>query len=439
MLNPNQSRSARRGLANRRWLVGLLAVAVMPMPLFAANGTFTNLAGGSWANSANWNNAIIADGADSTADLSTLDLTAVATVTLDGARTIGNLTFGDTSPDNNWSVTTGTGGPLTLAVSSGIPTLTANNGSNNISAVLGSTLTAASIVKAGAGTIRLSGANLLTNLNANVSAGTLLLAQNNALGFVNASVGSNFVSSGATLQLAAGVQPVSQRIVISGAGVGGTNGALRADAGTGNQQNTRWSFALNSVANPAIILNGDATIRVDGSGFNTHAGFLVGAITNNDPSGSLAYTLTLTGSGELRVDPGAELAVANINVLGGTLGLNGNGPKNITRTQTVFVATGAGLGTRRNSTYNSVDSQLTLNGSWDLNYNPGATANTAGNTWFQRVGSLQGNGNVTNSSLAPQTLYIAGSTTNSVFGGFFNPGTNGPIIVRKESQNTSFG
>lgn len=436
-MNHNQTRPAGRVPAPLRWLAGLLAAATLPAQLFAASGTFTNVTGGSWASSANWNNAVIADGANNTADFSTLDLTATTTVTLDGARTIGNLTFGDTTPDNNWSVTTGSGGPLTLSVGSGVPTLTANNGSNNISAVLASTLNPVSIQKAGTGTIRLGTANLLTNINANVTAGTLLIANNNALGYTNAAIGSNYVANGGTLRLQAGVQTVNQRVFITGAGLGGTNGALRADAGTGNQQNTRFSNGLNSMANPAIVLNGDATIRVDGSGFNTQAGFLVGAITNSDPAGVLTNTLTLIGTGELRVDAGAEIAVANINVLSGTLGLNGNGPKNITSNQTVSIAVGAGLGTRRNSTYNSASSHLTLNGSWDLNYNPGAVANTAGNTWFQRVASIQGSGNITNSSLAPQTLQITGSASNSVFSGIINPGPNGPITLRKENQATT--
>jgi fibronectin-binding autotransporter adhesin len=401
----------------------------------AQSGTWTNLASGSWSAAANWNNAIIASGADSTADFSTLDITGDVTVTLDGTRTIGNLSFGDTSASHNWILNTGTGGPLTLSVGSGFPTLTATSGSNSIGAVLASQLTSAGLTKLGNGTLRLGAANLLTNINANINAGTLLLGNNNALGYVNASVGSNVVANGATLRIPAGVQAASQRLYIAGAGVGGTNGALRADAGTGAQQNTRWSFALNSAANPAIILTGDATVRVDGSGYTTQAGFLVGAVTNN--TSDLAYTLTLTGTGEFRVDPAAEIAVANIDIQGGVLGLNGNGPNNITRTQVVSVASAGAIGCRRNHAYNTSGSFLTLNGVLDLNYNQGATANTAGNTWFQRVGALQGSGAITNSSLAPQTLYVSSGTSNSIFGGTVNPGTNGPITFRKEGQDTT--
>jgi autotransporter-associated beta strand protein len=411
----------------------------------AQNGTWTNLMGngsasGSWSVATNWLAGAIAGGADSTADFSTLNITTNSVVTLDGVRTIGNLNFGSTVPagTNNWILATGSAGPLTLATSSGQPTLNAVNGSNTITAVLVNTAVPSGLTKTGNGLIRLNSANLMTNVVNNINAGILQIGNNNALGYIDTAngpvVGSNNVVNGATLYVAGGAQGVSQRVLLAGAGQGGTNGALRADAGSGNQQNTRWSYALNSIANPAIVLNGDATIRVDGSGYMTQAGFLVGAITNN--TSDLAYTLTLAGTGELRIDPGAEIAVSAINIAGGILGLNGNGPANITRTQVVSVASGAVIATRRNHTYNASGSFLTLNGTFDLNYNSGATANTSGNTWNQLIGSLQGSGTITNSSLAPQTLLVTSGTSNSIFGGTINPGPNGPITFRKEGQNT---
>ena len=91
----------------------------------AANGTWTNLLGtsgaaigdasGSWANVTNWNSGVIATDMDFTADFSTLNIASNSTVTLDGARTIGNIIFGDTTPDANWTLAPGTGGTLTLA------------------------------------------------------------------------------------------------------------------------------------------------------------------------------------------------------------------------------------------------------------------------------------------------------------------------------------
>jgi autotransporter-associated beta strand protein len=404
--------------------------------------TWTNLvsgnASGSWATAANWQGGSLASGSGNTADFSTLNITNNSTVTLDGAQTIGSLIFGATvsSGTNNWILSTGTAGStLTLATSSGQPTLNAANGSNTIAAVLVNNAVPSGLTKTGNGLIRLSSANLMTNVINNINGGVLLAANNNALGYVTSGVvGTNNVASGATLYVPVGQQIANQRMFISGTGQGGTNGAFRIDAGTGSQQNTRWSYALNSIANPAFVLNGDATIRVDGSGYTTQAGALVGAVTNN--TSGLAYTLTIAGTGEFRIDPGAEIAVANINIAGGILGLNGNGPANITLTQAVTVASGAAIATRRNHTYNASESYLTLNGIFDLNYNSGAVANNSGNTWYQKVGSLQGSGFITNSSLAPQTLYVVSATSNSIFSGTVNPGANGPITLRKEGQNT---
>ena len=59
------------------------------------SGTWTNLATGNWSDVTNWNGTI-ADASGNTADFSTINLTSDITVHLDTARTIGNLTFGDT-------------------------------------------------------------------------------------------------------------------------------------------------------------------------------------------------------------------------------------------------------------------------------------------------------------------------------------------------------
>jgi autotransporter-associated beta strand protein len=95
----------------------LLAGVLQVSTARAQNGTWINPGGGSWANSANWQGGIIAQGTDSTADFGTLSLSADATVTLDGAQTIGNLIFADKANAHNWILNTGTGGPLTLSVS----------------------------------------------------------------------------------------------------------------------------------------------------------------------------------------------------------------------------------------------------------------------------------------------------------------------------------
>jgi fibronectin-binding autotransporter adhesin len=424
--------------------IGSLAVSAFVAALFllrganaaAQSGTWTNNPGGnasgSWTNTGNWNGGVIAAGQDNTADFSTLDLTADSTVTLDGARTIGNLTFGDAVAGNNWNLNTGSAGPLTLAVSSGQPTINTVNGSNSINAVLLSSALPGGITKSGNGTLRLGAANLITNVINNINAGILQVGNNTALGAVTAgAVGTNNVAAGATLFVSAGVQVANQRVFLAGSGAGGTNGALRADAGAGaNQQNTRLSFALNSVANPAFVLTGDATIRVDGN--PVQAGFLVGAITNN--AEGLNYTLTKTGAAELRVDPAVNIAVSNIVIAEGSFGFNGSG--NVSGAQVVTVNPGAVAGGRRNTSLNSAASTLMLNGALELCYNTGAANDGVG--YDQRVGVLMGNGEVRNSIQKNYTTFrVQSAVTNSVFSGTFVTGTNGPIVLRKSGAGTS--
>ena len=162
----------------------------------AANGTWTNLAGGSWTNTANWSGGTVAGGAGFLANFSTLNLAANATVTLDGPKTIGNLSFSDTTATFfNWIVNTGSGGPLTLAVSSGSPTITITNGQATINAVISGTN---GLTKAGAGILVLTAANLFSN-NVTLTAGTLNINSDAALGAVSNAITFN----GGTLQVPA--------------------------------------------------------------------------------------------------------------------------------------------------------------------------------------------------------------------------------------------
>ena len=136
------------------------------------DGTWSSAASGSWANAANWSGGLIATGATFTADFSTLTLSAATTVTLDGARTLGNLHFGDVGNTYGWILNTGTGGPLTLA---GTPTITTDGlTTNTIGAVLAGS---AGMTKAGSGTLALTALDNFTGGTV-VNAGTLLLSYN---------------------------------------------------------------------------------------------------------------------------------------------------------------------------------------------------------------------------------------------------------------------
>jgi autotransporter-associated beta strand protein len=120
-----------------------LAIIIAAMSLaataIAQSGTWINPNGGSWADSANWQGGIIAQGADSTADFSTLSLSADATVTLDGAQTIGTVIFGDRAAAHSWFLNTGAGGPLTFSGSTYPTAIIVSNQTATIGAELAGT------------------------------------------------------------------------------------------------------------------------------------------------------------------------------------------------------------------------------------------------------------------------------------------------------------
>src|SRR5258708_3242715 len=65
---------------------------------------WSSSAGGSWGTAALWTGRVIGTGAGNVADFSIVDIPADRTVTLDGARTIGTLRFGDGGTASNNSI-----------------------------------------------------------------------------------------------------------------------------------------------------------------------------------------------------------------------------------------------------------------------------------------------------------------------------------------------
>src|SRR6478752_1694386 len=74
----------------------------------AVDGTWTNAAGGSYTDTANWSAGTVATGAGGTANFNTLDITGDIGVSLETPLIIGNLVFGDTdlSSAATWAINT---------------------------------------------------------------------------------------------------------------------------------------------------------------------------------------------------------------------------------------------------------------------------------------------------------------------------------------------
>jgi autotransporter-associated beta strand protein len=160
--------------------------------LIAADGIWINPGGGLWSAGANWSGGNVAAGVDATANFSTVNLTGNTTVTLDTARTIGHLIFGDTAPSHNWILSGAN--TLTLDVSSGVPLINVVNQTATINSVIGGN---DGFQKIGTGALVLTATNTVSG-PVTFSGGTTTL--NTSTGKLNGATSIN-IESGAKLVL----------------------------------------------------------------------------------------------------------------------------------------------------------------------------------------------------------------------------------------------
>lgn len=284
-------------------------------PGWAQSGTWTNLAGGSWATAANWSGSVIADGTDSTADFGTLNLAADATVTLDGARTIGNLTFSDTTATYfNWIINPGSSGPLTMAVSSGTPTITVNNGAAVINTVIAGAGGLRLASAAGAGYVQLNAANTysggtIVGNNTQISIGNAQAIGSGSLLFgETVGVGQNYVqAAGADRTITNNIEIRNIRLVAASAAVAGqTAGNLTLSGNVLLNQgasNVRDIFCQKDLTLSGPVSGGPA-------GLNLVAGRLILQGSNTFTNG---VTITGNNASVLNINANAALgAAANV-------------------------------------------------------------------------------------------------------------------------------
>ena len=312
-------------------------------------------------NAQNWLNGVIADRTDATADFSTLDITSDVSLSLDTPRTIGELIFGDTTPSNNWTVTNNgsNSNVLTLAVSSGTPTIDVVNQTATISAVLAG---AAGFTKTGAGTLVLDAAAANTySGTTTVAAGILELGSSGAVGTSNVVVqsGGEIISTGHTY---------SAPMTLSGTGINGAcawytpssvdvfNGQITIAGGGASiltlsiEANNGITFngginipsgnvltvggANNITVNSAPITGGGA-LQYDGSsGLESSFYWSILALhTANSYSGGTTisggsiylYNSSALGTGAIVINNGGELDIQNNNSCANAISIAGFG------------------------------------------------------------------------------------------------------------------
>jgi autotransporter-associated beta strand protein len=396
-----------------------LQITVTPM-------AWANAAGGSWPVNGNWNAGAVAGGSGIIANFAGLNLAAIATVTLDGARTIGNLTFGDTAPSHNWTLNTGTGGVLTLDVVGGSPTITVNNQTTTIGAVLAGN---DGLTKAGAGTLALNAGNTYSG-GTTISNGILAVGNVSALGSGNVALGTatlrvNYLSATPTL---------SNTLSIAAGG-----GALLDLTGSGAANNTL------TLGTGAITVNG--TLKVTRSAGGTGTTYLSAALSG---SGSLEIGNTQAGTapsttsqgrcwftsanafnnfaGNIKILPGGNLCLFNGTLSG----------------QNVTLESGGYLSLLGNAT--TVIGDLSGSGSFTKNAGGDALLSVASGTFSGSIAQslLSGTGTTALTKTGAGILTLSGTSsytgTTSVSNGTLNvTGTLGATATTVQSGGTLGG
>ncbi|QJE98552.1 beta strand repeat-containing protein [Luteolibacter luteus] len=368
---------------------------------------------GSWTNNANWNGTF-PNSSGATANFQ-LNLTAPATITLDGAKTVGSLTF--LSAANGYTITPGSGGSLTLNNGGSNSSLLDGAGQQTLAVplILGSNTvvdTSAAVdsitisgAVAGSATLTKTGPGSLSLLASNTMSGAITLS-GGSTAFVSGGLGSGNLSlSNSTLQWAAGnTQDISNRTITLNSGV------VTLDTGAGD---VLFASAIGNNGSADLVKAGDGKLTL--SGDNTHGGMTTISkgtlqLGNGGTSGSVLGDIV--NNGELRISRSADTLFTNLISGTGSMVFQGpgnlqlgssntfSGPTSITG-GTITLFSGLGL---QNSTLNYVNGGGTL----DLDINTAVT-----------LGGLEGNKSLslTNFNLQGVALTIGGNGQGTTYSG----------------------
>jgi autotransporter-associated beta strand protein len=381
---------------------GLSAYALLTIivPLTSGNGIWYADAAGNWSDPSKWTRDCPASGAGLTADFSVINISANRTVTLDSARSIGNMKFADFSNSALW----------TLAASGG-SVLTLNSGSAASPAIVVGAWPTLSTTNAAMISASLAGTNGFTKSGW----GTLVLSGGNSLsGTLNVDSGSASANDGDLELVAAGAATNLTAIAIRNNNGGRSTlqlagGAMSPAAITLNGRNVSVAAIENLSGSNA--LSGNLAISVGGGDYllQSDAGTLgLGGIVSAAASGS--RTFTFAGAGDCYVFGSIQNGSATVSV---TKQDAGNLILANTNTFTGGLTVGGGAVklnlplALQNSAVN-----LACAGSNGLKFGPLTAAS---------VGSLAGINDVwlTNSTQAAVTLTNGANNGSGVFAGAF--------------------
>jgi autotransporter-associated beta strand protein/T5SS/PEP-CTERM-associated repeat protein len=433
--------SSTRILLRTGSLAALLAFWAGPAQ--ADDGTWTLNGNGVWSAIGNWNNGVgpIADGAGSTADFSTIDLTGNRQVTIDGAvasRTVRILDIGLDTDTNGYQFLGSGGGTLTFdngASAAQLNNLNTSSAQNarpliQLPVLLNSDL---EINNAGTNSTPANPLNLGTNIIyfngqglegaattgntvylSNVSTGTALVYGNFGNGKLNDGVNGGrlgVIQDSGTSTMYLNSNPVGNYsggtfikngdLVVS-QNTPGTGAITLGDAAGGSAslllKNNNKNVTVTSAAQTLTLGTGAVGTLTLGGGFGYQATF-AGLIDLNGETLTIApdsATSTVALTANIEIDP-----IGDPGVFGGFKGTGTlvNGGAGTTRITSNMLS-----GTVTAVTQNSADSALVLSGT---NTNTCTYTLDAGTLSFLKQASINGG----TASMVPATVVVSTGTT----------------------------
>ena len=287
------------------------------------NGTWAFDSDGTWSDSAKWTGNLIAVGSGATASF-TSNITANRIISLDTPRTIGNITFTDSTTSSN-DLTIAGANTLTLDVPSGLPVIDVTQSGRSL--IISSVITGTKgLQKNGAGRLALTSTNTYSGTTS-VTGGMLDLGSVSLAG-VGGGNGRNIsVSSGAAVRRDALNNTFLNRLVETSDEItvmsGGTSNNLDFSSSTG--ANLPKAFLGNWAGNGAkmeytgTITPAADAYRIGGRGSNGllgirsvlsgARGLMVGGTGGSGIRVNLVAANTFTGN--TVINTGARLSLGN--------------------------------------------------------------------------------------------------------------------------------
>jgi fibronectin-binding autotransporter adhesin len=281
----------------------------------------------------------------------------------------------------------------------------------------------AKIIKVGAGTITLAGANTYTSTTT-VSAGTLKAGSTSAFGSNSAVT----VASGATLDVAGFANSIGS---LAGGGTVTNSSATAATLTTGgdNTSTTASGTIQNGAGTLGLTKTGSGTLTLTGA--NTYSGTTTISagtlqVGNGSTTGALG-TGAVVDNSALTFNRSDNLTQAGAISGTGTLGQAGTGTLTLSATNTYTGATTVSAGTLKAGSASAFGSNSAVTVA------SGATLDVAG--FANSIGSLAGAGTVTNSSATAAILTAGGNNTSTTASGTIQNGT-GTLTLTKTGSGT---